>query len=342
VESFDDFGHHVSLGAELVGIFSRHEFGINHKKTRVQARAVRQVVTGLTVNRKVNVSRTYLRTLRSTLDHWKKSGRESVLSRITEFNSGSKPLHGGSLNLEAHIRGKIEFLRMVRGIGDPLHARYALAAKRLGGIFSSPIWIVGKAATCRDFLNEAVWTLVGYDAQDHVFTNGTAFALEGIGFVSALHVVSPRDPSVKRWALVRASHPRDEQPVTGFKSLYPFDLTVLETSAQSHMVLRRAAGIQFRDHQVQVSGFPSWKTLADKLMRAETMIVQEKILSGSSLASVAYPLLSGASGGPVSGIDGRVVGVIIGNSSHLVMPNGVISIGHIDRVSAQPFKPISA
>jgi hypothetical protein len=140
--------------------------------------------------------------------------------------------------------------------------------------------------------------------------------------------------------LVRGSSPRDEHPVIGFKSLYPIDLIVLETSAQSHAVLRRTVGVPFKDSQVQVAGFPSWKTLADKLMRAETTVVQEKVVSGCSLASVAYSLLSGASGGPVSSTDGRVVGVIIGNSSHLVVPNAVISIGHIDRIMTQPFKPI--
>ncbi len=53
------------VGGELTKIIERSGFKINPTKTRMQFRGSRQVVTGLTVNTKVNVSQRYWRQLRS-------------------------------------------------------------------------------------------------------------------------------------------------------------------------------------------------------------------------------------------------------------------------------------
>jgi hypothetical protein len=53
------------LGDKLVAAIAHCDFTINPAKTRMQVRGSRQVVTGLTVNEKVNVSQSYYRTVRS-------------------------------------------------------------------------------------------------------------------------------------------------------------------------------------------------------------------------------------------------------------------------------------
>ena len=53
------------LGASLVKEIERAKFTINHAKTRMQVQASRQMVTGLTVNAKVNVPKNYWRGIRS-------------------------------------------------------------------------------------------------------------------------------------------------------------------------------------------------------------------------------------------------------------------------------------
>jgi RNA-directed DNA polymerase len=61
----DKPGSEWQLGAALTSTIERCGFTVNPAKTRMQVRASRQMVTGLTVNKKVNVPKDYYRAVRS-------------------------------------------------------------------------------------------------------------------------------------------------------------------------------------------------------------------------------------------------------------------------------------
>jgi RNA-directed DNA polymerase len=61
----DKPGSEWLLGATLISAIERCGFAVNPAKTRMQVRASRQMVTGLTVNKKVNVPQDYYRAVRS-------------------------------------------------------------------------------------------------------------------------------------------------------------------------------------------------------------------------------------------------------------------------------------
>jgi hypothetical protein len=61
----DKPGSEWQLGAALTSTIERCGFTVNPAKTRMQVRASRQMVTGLTVNKKVNVPQDYYRAVRS-------------------------------------------------------------------------------------------------------------------------------------------------------------------------------------------------------------------------------------------------------------------------------------
>jgi RNA-directed DNA polymerase len=82
--------------SELMKIIGKkHRFRIKKTKTRIQNRNSRQEVTGIVVNDKINVSRTYIRNLRALIHHFKLGKSEN--------------------NSKAIISGKLEFLKMVKG-----------------------------------------------------------------------------------------------------------------------------------------------------------------------------------------------------------------------------------
>lgn len=97
-------------------------------------------------------------------------------------------------------------------------------------------------------------------------------------------------------------------------------------------MLRRTKHSIVNNAQVIAVGFPSWNATGDKLLCADTSVVQLKTISMCNLASVGYSLLSGASGGPVLDKAGHVTGVIVTNKDDSGLPNGFISIKHIDAV----------
>lgn len=90
---------------ELQRIIKECHFAINPNKTRLQERGVRQVVTGLTVCAKPNVSRRYIKNLRAQIHNIKHESKPST----HEINV---------------VRGKLNFLRMVKGKDDPTYVAY--------------------------------------------------------------------------------------------------------------------------------------------------------------------------------------------------------------------------
>ncbi len=90
---------------ELNRIIAECHFTINPKKTRLQKRGSRQEVTGLTVGQKTNVSRKYIKNLRA------------LIHKIRYQESPT--MH------DIHVvRGKLNFLRMVKGTDNPTYIAY--------------------------------------------------------------------------------------------------------------------------------------------------------------------------------------------------------------------------
>lgn len=92
---------------------------INPKKTRLQKACYRQEVTGLIVNDKVNVSRRYVKQIRMWLYFWEKYGYEKAERFFKRDYIAEK---GHVKNMNAHLvnvlDGKLEFLKMVKGVED--------------------------------------------------------------------------------------------------------------------------------------------------------------------------------------------------------------------------------
>lgn len=115
--------------AELARILSVEGFEMNEAKTRVQRSGQRQEVTGLVVNRRVNVCRHYVRSLRAVLYVWRRYGYDAALAallrhdRVVPERRGRRRLP----DLTRVIEGRLLFVRQVRGTADPLYARLQAA-----------------------------------------------------------------------------------------------------------------------------------------------------------------------------------------------------------------------
>lgn len=115
----------VEVGGRLRALIEGNWFSINDKKVRLQKATERQEVTGLIVNSRPNVDRVYRRQIRAMLHAWEKHGLTNAESTyLTKFRrkyrSPFKPLP----QFEHVVRGKIEFLGMVRGKGDHTYRKY--------------------------------------------------------------------------------------------------------------------------------------------------------------------------------------------------------------------------
>jgi RNA-directed DNA polymerase len=108
----------IQPGAEVANIVSSHQFAIHTAKVKLRTRDRRQEVTGLTVNQFPNVPRRFIRKLDGALYAWRTFGYEAAQARYeTHFR------HGSGIHLSNVIRGRLAFLKMVRGEHDFLYRR---------------------------------------------------------------------------------------------------------------------------------------------------------------------------------------------------------------------------
>ena len=111
---------------ELERIITDQRFTINPTKTRLQRPGYRQVVTGLTVNERVNVPRRFWRSVRALLHSWETLGYDAANSRFRDTYALDKAYVGKKAPALANVlSGKILFMKMVRGADDILYQQYA-------------------------------------------------------------------------------------------------------------------------------------------------------------------------------------------------------------------------
>ena len=128
------------LVQQVKTIVERYGFRLNEEKTHLQRRGRRQEVTGLMVTEKVNVSRRYVREIRSLLYIWERYGYEDACQAAWKSyrqQHGKTKGHQHCVPLNAVLRGKLNYMKMVRGADDPLYqsfvSRYTSLQQRSKG-----------------------------------------------------------------------------------------------------------------------------------------------------------------------------------------------------------------
>lgn len=139
-----DFFCHVKAIVENNG------FTLNEKKTRFQRRGQqRQEVTGLNVTDKVNTTRGYMREIRSQLYIWERYGYAELCRAAYphyKAKNGKTKAHRRHVNMAHVLRGKIDYLGMVRGKNDAFYQKCVSRLNELVAKNGKEIWRVEKKA----------------------------------------------------------------------------------------------------------------------------------------------------------------------------------------------------
>ena len=165
-------GLQLEVGSELNRIVTENGFKINSSKVRLQTSDRRQEITGLVVNEKPNVPRKFIRQIRAMLHAWKKFDLElAELEYLSKYRSKNRFPNKSALSFRAVLRGKIEYLGMVRGKSDSLYQRYLSEFKALenpNGVQPPVISVQGKI-------------FVSYSRKDEDFARKLALSLAQLG-----------------------------------------------------------------------------------------------------------------------------------------------------------------
>ena len=106
---------------DIYSIIQRNHFKVNDKKIRMRHLGQRMVVTGITVNEKVNVNRSFLKRVRAMIYDMKVSGVENAAKK--HFNI--EPDNEGKLIKKFILRleGYLNFIGQVRGTNERVYMR---------------------------------------------------------------------------------------------------------------------------------------------------------------------------------------------------------------------------
>lgn len=277
-----------SLGAEIKNIFAKNGFELNEAKCHYADKHSRKRVTGITTNEILNVDRRYVRNLRSILYSVEKDGLASAQSKFSAL--------GFSGDLWLHLRGKLEWIRIIKGPTDPVVR--ALIVRHNACFPTRAITVIPTEEEKRD---RACWITENKNGQ------GTLFFLKGIGLITAAHCVDGL-------STVEVFHPSKHSntfsaTVTHIDSHR--DLVVLSHSVPSteYFELTGSTCVVGAGDAIVAMGYPSWG-YGDPLNVRPGVVSALTVKSGVGLIEVNQKLSPGMSGGPLLDATGQVIGII--------------------------------
>jgi RNA-directed DNA polymerase len=129
----------VELGSDLLEIIISNDFQVNTSKTRLQTEHRRQEVTGLIVNEFPNIKREFILQVRAMLHDWRVNGIETAQrNHFNKWRTKDTPPFKDDPSLKNIVKGKIDFLGMVRGKEDPIYLKYLYEYAKLNPEFPFP------------------------------------------------------------------------------------------------------------------------------------------------------------------------------------------------------------
>jgi S1-C subfamily serine protease/retron-type reverse transcriptase len=325
-------------GHELVQIIHSNGFNINESKVRLCKHGQRKEVTGLTVNEFPNVKRSFVRQISSMLYAWDKHGPEATQKYFIEKYQSSHRQRASDVDprFENVLKGKINYLKMVRGAKDPIYRKLAYRYSVLAG-------------TPKEYLNQEPHEVIYnslFIVDNHVdICQGTAFLLEGYGLITSNHVVKSLSENTDIEGLIDVYQYHDldkKYPVRIVKKSAKNDLALLVFEKQDgqdelpkfkYLKPGDCTGLK-TGVKLSVFGFPKYAP-GNHPYVAQCFITYKSKFLDLVLFNVTVPIADGNSGGPILNENDQVVGIATAGSetmeegykttSHGFLPINIVS-----------------
>lgn len=332
-------GEKAHVGDVLLQAIESNGFAVNPEKVRLQRWDSHQEVTGLTVNRRPNVQRRFVRQIRAMIHAWEVYGLERAA--IEHWSLYQTAPHRGQTTPPASylsvVRGKIAYLAMVRGSADPLVQKFWTKFNQLViSVNSESPTPPARATTVFDNVRQAMWVL----ECDEQCSQGTAFALKDYGLVTCEHVLCEH-ASEGYLKAFRPDATWEKHPITVISSHKTIDLAILKIDVIPGSNLEFHIEYGLNDHaKILVGGFPNYQ-YGDTGNVVPGVVVGHRNLNSVRRALVSAPIVAGASGGPVTDMNGIVVGVAVTGADSMekvldTEKHGVIPIRELALILPKP------
>ncbi|HYN81282.1 MAG TPA: trypsin-like peptidase domain-containing protein [Gemmatimonadaceae bacterium] len=326
---------------------------MNSAKVRVARSTGRMEVTGIVVNEKPNLPRAFVREIRSMLYAWERYGLVSAGRHFSESidTKDRRELDEDRLvDFSAVVRGKLDYLRMVRGVDDDVYAKLVGWYADLEGTYVPPIR--GSESPIPLGVRrviEALWFLESLEeeADTSAMSQGTGFMLRGFGLVTCAHVITPNhtmrafrsdEPRMQYVVVVRRIDAGRDLAILGFESFERLgriplgccdvDAMLPRDRAPSGAHLRLTHEMPTPGQSLHLLGFPNYSPGHTAHIR-EARVTGQRTHFGFPRISVDGSIVTGMSGGPAVDNAGRVIGVLATGAESEIISTGADNYGII-------------
>lgn len=124
------------IGEDLRDAILAAGFTPNEEKTSLRPSSQRQMVTGVVVNAKSNVPKEFVKQLRAALYAWEKHGLASAEAHWQASCDFRNRWEKAEPRFRWVLRGKINYLRHIKGEADPVYIKLATRLKALDSTYS--------------------------------------------------------------------------------------------------------------------------------------------------------------------------------------------------------------
>lgn len=185
-----------AVGGAISEIITSEGFIINMEKLRVSSNGSRKMVTGLVVNEKVNIKRSWYNKLESQIYAVEKFGLAKIASMTF---AEEKIVTVAERRLLRQMHGKVAYLSMIRGCGDWLVADIAYRFNKLHNFKQlrvPSIEIISQTARLPRGVHIVNASNVALPMFDGGYSQGTAFNTGSGLLVTAAHVIEDNDTKI--------------------------------------------------------------------------------------------------------------------------------------------------
>jgi retron-type reverse transcriptase/V8-like Glu-specific endopeptidase len=318
--------HSAGVGSELHRVITEKGFQINYKKVRLQRRDEKQIVTGLLVNQKVNIDRRYIRKTSAQIHSLSVLG----LQAANAVHKSKNP--DADTALEAHVFGRLLFIKQVKGVDSCVYRRLAIKFNQLEAPYKLPLAKLEVTAVDaglkHNLLNiQRCWVL----ENERWGTQATGFMLENNLMITCAHAFNYKlNEEVDSEVEYMLEHECTEVWFEECLAFRAHERTKKYTAKVLHMDKHRDVAVIsiletdqnfefFRleenlhpeiGDRVSVIGFPNYKPGSTDVCRFWADVSGRYVRSMIECASIDKVMYAGNSGGPILNLNQHVVGVV--------------------------------
>ena len=330
----------LAIGQELKKIIEHNnKFIINKRKVIFISKKSRErrQVTGLVINKKLNVKRSYIRGIRAMLHAWERFGPiKAQEEHFSKYSKKQKRYCYSKDYFRKMVLGKILFVKHIRGESSPVFRR--LINKYYDLIERPDLkYIVEKN-------DEILHSVCIVEAN---YNQGTGFFIEDDKILTCRHVLTPEGTDVVmnncHMSIYKENDPDIKYKIELIKEDKLLDLAILKVIGYKNKVTLPIKTISLTvGDKVSYVGYPNYNK-NDTYYRGDEkkilQIKQDNLLDEEgtilSFYTIDGPIYEGMSGGPVFQ-NGEVVGIIVKISPSLAdakyRPSMVLPINYLEKI----------